>query len=73
MVTAKPTNAREENKGPWERGRPLSPGVGSQGACREGVAENTQENSEGQGGQEWLDATEARCPPGGYLLGQGPG
>lgn len=68
MVTAKPTNAREENKGtPGSGAGRQSPGVEARGACWE-VAENTQENSEGQSG--WT--TEAGVRPGGPA-GPGPG
>ena len=41
-VTAKPTKAREKNKGPLGAGQAVRARGESQGACGEGVAENTQ-------------------------------
>lgn len=61
MVTAKPTNAREENKGPLGAGQAVraqgwKPGGLQGGGGREHPGELR--------GPEWLDATEARCPAG---------
>ena len=61
-VTAKPTNAREKNKGPLGAGQAVRARGESQGACGEGVAENTQENPEGQDGQSGWTPQKARCP-----------